>query len=123
MIDFELLTDNGVLVVKPSGPLSAADFEALAATVDPWIAKNGKLVGLLIDAPSFPGWDGFAGLLQHFRFVRDHHRNIERVAAVTDNAFLKIAPRIAEHFAYPEIRVFSVTERAEALRWLTEAVS
>lgn len=123
MIDFELIADSGILVVKPSGPLSVADFEALAATVDPYIAKNGRLVGLLIDAPSFPGWDGFAGLVQHFRFVRDHHRNIERVAAVTDNAFLTIAPRVAEHFAHPEIRVFSGNERAEALRWLMEAVS
>ncbi len=123
MIDFELLTDIGVLVVKPSGPLSAADFEAVAATVDPYIAKNGRLVGLLIDAPSFPGWDGFAGFVQHFRFVRDHHRNIERVAAVTDNAFLKIAPRIADHFAHPEIRVFPAAERAEALRWLADAAS
>lgn len=123
MIDFDLIADRGVLVVKPAGPLSEADFEALAATVDPYIARNGKLVGLLIDAPSFPGWEGFAGLVQHFRFVRDHHRKIERVAAVTDNAFLKIAPRIAEHFAHPEIRVFSGNEKGEALRWLTEAAS
>lgn len=123
MIDFELIADSGILVVKPSGPLSAADFEALAATADPYIARNGKLVGLLIDAPSFPGWDGFAGLLNHFRFVRDHHRNIERVAAVTDNAFLKIAPSIAEHFAHPEIKVFPGNERARALAWLKQGAS
>lgn len=121
MIDFELIADSGVLVVKPSAPLSATDFERLASTVDPYIARNGKLVGLLIDAPSVPGWDGFAGLVHHVRFVRDHHRNIERVAAVTDNAFLKIAPKIAEHFAHPEIRVFPGTEKAGALRWLTQS--
>lgn len=118
MIDFELLADSGVLVVKPSGPLSAADFEKQTAIVDPYIARNGRLVGLLIDAPSFPGWDGFAGFMQHFRFVRDHHRNIERVAAVTDNTFLKIAPRIAEHFAHPEGKGVSGKERAETLNWL-----
>ena len=33
MIDFDLIADRGVLVVKPAGPLSEADFEALAATV------------------------------------------------------------------------------------------
>jgi hypothetical protein len=123
MIDFDLIADRGVLVVKPAGPISEADFEALTATVDPYIARNGNLVGLLIDAPSFPGWDGLAGLIQHFRFVRDHRRKIERIAAVTDNAFLKIAPRIAEHFAYPEIRVFSGNDKADALIWLTEAAS
>lgn len=120
MIDFELIADGGILLVKPAGPLFEADFTALAVTVDPYIAKNGKLVGLLIDAPSFPDWDGFAGLLHHFRSVRDHHRNIERVAAVTDNAFLKIMLRIAEHFARPEIKVFPGTERADALELADE---
>jgi hypothetical protein len=37
------------------------------------------------------------------KFVYGHHRKIDRVAAVTDNAFLKIAPKIAEHFAHPEM--------------------
>jgi hypothetical protein len=49
------------------------------------------------------------------KFVYDHHRNIDRVAAITDNAFLKIAPNIAQHFAHPEIKVFASGERAQAL--------
>jgi hypothetical protein len=118
MVRFELLKDAGVLVVEPQGPLSADDFGAIARTVDPYIAEHGKLTGLLVDAPSFPGWDSFGALVGHLKFVRDHHRSIDRVAAVTDNEFLRIAPRIAEHFAHPEIRVFAGGERAQALRWL-----
>ena len=123
MIGFELLRDKGVLIVRPSGPLAASDFRALAATVDPYIAEKGKLNGLLIEAASFPGWDSFAGLIEHFRFVRDHHRDIERVAAVTDDDFLKIAPRIAAHFAHPEIRAFPSGDKAQALAWLEGPVS
>jgi hypothetical protein len=78
---------------------------------------------LLIEAPSFPGWDSFAGLIEHFRFVRDHHRDIERVAAVTDDDFLKIAPRVAAHFAHPEIRVFPGSDKGQALAWLEGPVS
>ncbi len=52
------------------------------------------------------------------KFVRDHHRDIRRVAAVTDGAFLKIAPRIAQHFANPEIKVFGSEDRARAIAWL-----
>jgi hypothetical protein len=33
-------------------------------------------------------------------------------------AFLKIAPKIAEHFAHPEIKVFPSGERDRALGWL-----
>jgi hypothetical protein len=52
------------------------------------------------------------------RFVHDHHRRIERVAAVTDSTLLQIAPRIAAHFAHPEIRVFAGDEKDKALAWL-----
>ena len=86
--------------------------------IDPYIRERGKLTGLLIEAKSFPGWDSFGALIQHIKFVHDHHRKIDRVAAVTDNVFLKIAPRIAEHFAHPEIRVFASGEKARALAWL-----
>jgi len=118
MLRFELLRDAGILVVEPRDALTADDFRAIARTIDPYIEERGKLTGLLVDAPSFPGWESFGALIQHLKFVRDHHRKIDRVAAVTDNEFLKIAPRIAEHFAHPEIRVFPSTERAQAMVWL-----
>ena len=118
MIRYELLRDKGSLVVNPSGPLEAEDFWSLSAVVDPYIEEEGRLTGLLIEAPSFPGWDSFAALVQHMRFVSDHHRNIERVAAVSDSAFSKILPRIADHFAHPDIRVFDDSEKASAMAWL-----
>ena len=76
------------------------------------------MIGLSIEAPSFPGWDSFGALVEHLRFVRDHHRSIKRVAAVTDSGFLKVMPKIAEHFAHPEIKVFDGAEKARALGWL-----
>ena len=115
MIEFELLRDAGVLIVAPKGALTAADFRAISGTVDPYISENGKLTGLLIDAPSFPGWDNLGALIEHIRFVRDRHRKIERVAAVTDSAILTIAPQIAEHFAHPEFKVLGA-ERGPT-RW------
>jgi len=118
LLEFELDRDTGILIVHPRDPLEASDFQAIARVVDPYIAENGTLKGLLVEAPSFPGWDSFAAFLEHMKFVRDHHRRIERVAAVTDSEFLKIAPRIARHFADPEIRVFGSSERAHALAWL-----
>jgi hypothetical protein len=121
MIEFDLLRDRSILVVRPKGPLEAADFSDLARTVDPYLDSQGSLKGLLIEAPSFPGWSDFAGLIGHLRFVRDHHRRIRRVAAVTDSTVLSILPKIAEHFAQPEIRVFTVARRAEAMAWLETA--
>lgn len=118
MVRFELLKDIGVLRVEPKDALSADDFHEIVRVVDPYIRENGKLTGLLIEAQSFPGWDSFGALIQHMKFVLDHHGKIDRVAAVTDSTFLKVVPRIADHFAHPEVRVFGSAEKEKALDWL-----
>jgi hypothetical protein len=118
MLKFELLRDRGVLIVTPNGSLEKADFERLAKEVDPFIASKGKLTGLLIYTESFPGWDSLGALVSHLKFVADHHRQIARIAAVTDSGFRKIIPTIATHFIEAQIRVFDFTQKAAALAWL-----
>ncbi len=118
MMHFELMDDDGILVVTPEGPLSEQDFRAVAATVDPYIEKYGALNGLMILAESFPGWEGFAGLVAHIRFVRDHHKTIARVAAVTDSGIVGMLPTIAQHFVAAQIRHFDYKDKQAALSWL-----
>jgi hypothetical protein len=118
MLQHELLRDRGILILKPDGALRAEDFTALATAVDPYIEQNGELKGLMIEAPSFPGWENFAALLSHLRFVRDHHRRIERIAVVTDSALLAVAPKIASHFVSAQLRTFDASGRTAALVWL-----
>lgn len=120
MISFALLKDDGILVIRPAGSLEAADFEKIAEEVDPYIEANGKLHGLMIEAEAFPGWKDFAALVAHLKFVRDHHRKIEKIAAVSDSSFLSIAPKIASHFVQAEVRHFAESQRDEAFTWLRE---
>jgi hypothetical protein len=54
------------------------------------------------------------------RFVRDHHRVIRKIAAVSDSPILSIAPRLAKHFVNAEIRHFHASERSAALAWLLQ---
>ena len=72
----------------------------------------------MICAKGFPGWDSLAALVSHFEFVKDHHRKIERIAAVTDSGFLMIMPHIAKHFVAADVRQFASDKRTEALAWL-----
>jgi hypothetical protein len=118
MIEFELLQDKGVLIVEPKAALTAEDFRALAATLDPYLSENPTLEGLLIRVAAFPGWTSFSAFVAHVRFVRDHQRKISRIAFATDNPFLRIPPTIASFFAHPEFRFFSLAEREQALAWL-----
>lgn len=118
MIHFELLRDRGILIVSPDGPLEEADFERLAKEVDPFIASKGNLTGVMIYTKSFRGWESFGALVSHLKFVADHHQKIERIAAVTDSGFLKIMPRIADHFVHAKVRHFNFEEKDQALAWL-----
>lgn len=117
---FELLTEKGVLVLEPQGELEAGDFERLSAEVDPYIEEVGGLRGLMIVAEHFPGWDDFAALTSHIRFIRDHHKQIRKVAFVSDDRLLSVLPRIGAQFLAAEARAFPMAERNVALLWVGE---
>ena len=121
MLEHDFHRAEGLLVIRPRGPLHADDFTSLAAVVDPYVEAHGNLRGLMIEASSFPGWDSFAALISHLRFVRDHHRVIRKIAAVSDSPILAIAPQLAKHFVKAEIRHFKANERPTALAWLRES--
>ena len=74
----------------------------------------------MIVAEHFPGWDDFAALTSHIRFVREHHSKIRRVALVTADRLVSAVPRMASRFVDAEVRAFPMDGRDEALLWLGE---
>ena len=119
MLHHDLRRDQGILILRPEGALRAEDFVSLAGAVDPYLEQSGELKGIVVDAPAFPGWENFAGLVSHLRFVRDHHRHVRKIAVVTGSAFLSVAPKIAGHFVGAEVKVFEPGGRDAALAWIT----
>lgn len=120
MINVDLLIQEGVLLVTPEGRLEADDFKELAAIADPYIEQHGKLNGLMIYAESFPGWKDFEALSSHFRFVKDHHQQLARVALVTDSKVASVAETLARHFVNAEIKHFNFNDKDAALDWLKQ---
>ncbi|MDQ6982369.1 MAG: STAS/SEC14 domain-containing protein [Mariprofundus sp.] len=118
MIHFNIDEEHAILTVCPEGALSEQDFARVAAAVDPIIELQGELTGLIIHTKAFPGWDSFASMLSHFRFVRDHHRHIKKLAVVSDSAVLNIFPHISAHFISAELKHFHFNEYSDALTWL-----
>ena len=119
MLKYELMKEEGVLVVMPEDALESGDFEQLSREVDPYIEETGRLKGLMIYTDSFPGWDNLAAFISHIKFVKNHHQQIEKVAAVTDSGFLSVLPKVASHFVQAEIRHFPLDEKDVAIQWLT----
>ena len=119
MLDCHLDRENAIVVVRPESALGKNDFVELGKLVDPLIEADGDLAGLIIDAPSFPGWDSFGALVTHLRFVHDHHRHVKKIAAVTDSRLGDFAEHLAAHFVSAEIRKFPAGDVVQAQRWIT----
>ena len=119
MLKHELMKEEGILVVMPEDALESGDFEQLSRDVDPYIDETGRLKGLMIYTEAFPGWDNLAALMSHIKFVKNHHQQIEKVAAVTDSGFLSVLPKVASHFVQAEIKHFPLDEKGAAMQWLT----
>jgi hypothetical protein len=122
MIEYALDPVHSILTVRPRSSLEQSDFAQLAAAADPYIEEAGGLAGLIIDAPAFPGWESLGAMAAHFRFVRDHHRHIRKIALVTDSAVGSVAEHLASHFVSAEIRHFPGGELEVAERWIIDAV-
>jgi len=118
MIEHNLDTTDSILYVRPNSSLEQDDFVQIAKTVDPYIEEAGKLAGLIIEAPEFPGWDSFGAAVAHFRFVREHHKHIKKVGLVTDSVLGNIAEHLAAHFISAEIKHFPGEDLETAKKWV-----
>jgi hypothetical protein len=118
MIEYRLDTAHSILYLHPTSALTAADFAELAATVDPYIDAHGDLAGIVIEVAAFPGWDSLGAMAAHFRFVRDHHKHVRKIAIVTDAALGTVAEKLASHFVSATIRHFQAGKADAAERWI-----
>ncbi len=118
MIEHRLDTGSGILYLKPASALTREDFEQLAKTVDPHIEKTGNLAGLIVEVSAFPGWESLGAMAAHFRFVREHHRRVRKVAIVTDAPIGNVAEKLASHFVAATIKHFPAGPTDAAQKWI-----
>jgi hypothetical protein len=118
VIEYTIMKPEGIVLLKPKAALSREDFAGLTKAVDAYLADHPKIHGVLIHAAAFPGWENFTGLTAHIRFVRDHHKNVERVALVTDSSAARVVEALAKHFVAAEIKHFPFADYETALSWL-----
>lgn len=118
MIESSLDTAHSIFHICPKSALEQADFVKLAERIDPFIESTGGLRGLIIEAPTFPGWESFGAMVAHLRFVRDHHRRVAKIAIVTDSALGNVAEHLASHFVSAQIRHFAAGELDAARQWI-----
>jgi hypothetical protein len=123
MLDYSILQTKGIVVLKPHGPLSSEDFDGLTAAADSYLSDHAKIHGVLIQSKDFPGWESFGGFTAHMRFVHDHHKNVERIAVVTDSRMGDMAASLGKHFTSADVRHFPFADDTKALEWLETSPS
>ncbi|BBZ43996.1 STAS/SEC14 domain-containing protein [Mycobacterium parmense] len=119
MIDYDLDKEHSLLELRPKAPLDKDDFVELAKSVDPQIEAHGDLAGVIVNAPSFPGWDSFGSFVTHMRFVRDHHKHVKKLALVTDSHIGDVAEHLGSHFVSADVRHFPANQLEQARQWVT----
>ena len=118
LLTYSILKPDGILLLKPSAPLSKEDFASLGTEVDAYLCANTALHGVMIQSKTFPGWESFGGFIAHMHFVRDHHTQVERIAVVTDSPLGGLAEVLGNHFASAVFKHFPFADHTEALDWL-----
>ncbi|MGZ4241986.1 MAG: STAS/SEC14 domain-containing protein [Actinomycetota bacterium] len=69
----------------------------------------------------FPGWKDFGALVAHLKFVKEHHRDIEKVAVILDSGVAAIMPSIANHFVHAQVKRFDLGHEDAAWAWLAKS--
>ncbi|WP_426702996.1 STAS/SEC14 domain-containing protein [Rhodanobacter sp. Col0626] len=111
----------GTLGFRAHGQVTAADYEnIIVPDVEAAFALNRKLRMLYVTAEDFTGFDPGA-MWDDAKLGMRHFSGWERVALVTDVAWLRTAAA-AFSFALPaEFRLFRSAELDEAMHWIAEA--
>lgn len=117
MLNITLDEEKGIAIFEPDSELSKSDFQSAYDLIDPYLEKSGKLNGLIIHIKSFPGWDSFAALITHIKFIKDHHKKVSHLAFVTDSTVGSFGENIAQHFISAEIKSFPFNALEEAIIW------
>jgi len=118
MLHIDIDERKGLVVLEPDASLSKDDFERATSQINPMIEKFDGIKGLIIHVKDFPSWDSFGALVEHLKFVHNHHKKIEKLAFVTDSSVIDILEPIAKHFVHPEVKEFAYNELVEAKIWI-----
>lgn len=118
MIKYDIDENNYLLRVYPSAPLSEDDFKTLNSAVNKLIKEKGVLTGIIIEAENFPGWDSFGAMVKHFKFIKNNHTKVNKIALVTDTKLANFAEIMMSHFIAAEIKKFPAGQAESAKKWI-----
>ena len=113
----QVLPGAQVLLIEPTGPLEARDFDLVEAAVNAWVENHNSLSGIVIRFCELFGWRNFWNLFQQLRFVRQRGHEVDRLALASDVQLAHLAAMPASLFVHAEIGHFRYDEVQAAVSW------
>jgi hypothetical protein len=107
-----------IAILEPKEVLSKDDFIYAKSLIDPFIKQEGKLNGIIIYTKDFPGWDSFSAFVTHMKFIKEHHKQIKKLAFVTDSFVGEMGEKVGSHFVSAEVKNFDYDALREAKEWI-----
>jgi len=120
MLNTILDTTTKIVTLQPHGALKKEDFDHAVEIIDPFIKENGILNGVIIYTETFPGWEDFAAFNRHLVFIKNHHKEIKKLAFVTDSMVGDFGEMVSSHFVAATIKNFDYEKLDDARTWIME---
>jgi len=117
---FEFMKDApvGVVGITAKGTVQKQDYEnVLIPLMQEKLAAKEKVRVLMVFGPEFTGYTAGA-MWEDSKFGFAHLRDFEKIAVVTDTAWLRHAVELFAPFIQCPMRVFAVNEAATAKNWV-----
>ena len=121
MLNTILNTESKIVTLQPHGSLKKEDFDNAVKIIDPFIEEQGKLNGVIIYTESFPGWEDFAAFNRHLVFIETDHKEIKKLAFVTNSLVGDFGEMVTGHFVDAVVKNFDFDKLDEAKNWILEA--
>ena len=120
MLNTILDTESKIVTLQPHGALKKEDFDNAVKIIDPFIKEHGKLNGIIIHTETFPGWEDFAAFNRHLVFIKNHHKEIKKLAFVTNSLVGDFGEMVTGHFVNAAVKNFDFDQLQEAKAWILE---
>lgn len=120
MVEVELIENKGIVIVRPTENvgLTVADFQQISDTIDNYLKDYDSLLGVIVVADKFPGWENLNAFISHLKNIRDHHNSIKKVAIVSNSPFLTAAPHLIDPLVKTKVKHFAFKDFEEAKEWM-----
>jgi hypothetical protein len=108
---------NNLVIAMALGEFTLADFKELEKAAD-YALQSGKKASLLVDLSDMLGFTVDVAW-EEIRFARQHAKDFERIAVVTDDQWVQWSAWLARIFTDAEMQVFD--DYISALAWVQKA--